>query len=116
MMWARSGPDALVTNDTSAPSAPGPTTFRPPSSARGLRAEALHIYRSECDDAQMTQSETEILRMLRDIKDDLEYIKLRLSVEEVREQDLSPSEARDLKQALKELKEGKVVKLDEIHL
>ena len=54
--------------------------------------------------------------MLRGIKDDMEYIKLRLSVEEVREEDLSPSEARDLKQALKELKEGKVVKLDEIHL
>ena len=64
----------------------------------------------------MTQPDTEILRMLRDIKDDLEYIKLRLSVEEVREEDLSLSEARDLKQALKELKEGKVVKLDEIHL
>ena len=63
----------------------------------------------------MGRPETEILRMLRGIKDDMEYIKLRLSVEEVREEDLSPSEARDLKQALKELKEGKVVKLDGIH-
>lgn len=64
----------------------------------------------------MTEAETEILQMLRDIKDDLDFIKVRLSVEEIPEGDLSPSQIRDLEQALKDLKEGKVVRLDEIHL
>jgi len=58
--------------------------------------------------------ETQILDLLKSIKQDTEYIKLKMNIEEVGIEELSEEERRDLEEALKDLKEGKAVKIDEL--
>ena len=58
--------------------------------------------------------ETQILDLLKSIKQDTEYIKLKMNIEEVGIEELTEEERRDLKEALKDLKEGKAVKIDEL--
>jgi len=56
----------------------------------------------------------EILDMLKSIKQDTEYIKVKMSIEEVDAGELSEDEKLDLKEAFGDLKTGRAIKLHEL--
>jgi hypothetical protein len=60
------------------------------------------------------KEEEQFLQLLQSIKEDTEYIKLRLSIVNVDLEELTEEEKRDLDEAIKDLKNGKAVKLDEL--
>ena len=64
--------------------------------------------------AAAKREEEQFLQLLQSIKEDTEYIKLRLSIENVSLEDLSKEEKSDLDEAIKDLENGKAVKLDEL--
>lgn len=62
----------------------------------------------------MAAKSKEILDILKSIKEDTEYIKLKMSIEEVDIEELSEDEKLDLKEGLEDLKIGRAVKLHEL--
>jgi hypothetical protein len=58
--------------------------------------------------------EEQLFQLLQSIKADTEYIKRRLSIEEVDSEELTEVEMSDFEEAIRDFEQGKAVNLDEL--